>query len=309
MKYIKLIFFALLSVLLGLIFIYSGYTKLYPIEPFELTFIDLSVANWQTAPFIARLMISIEFFIGTMLITNIAIKKVSKWAMIVLLVFSIYLIFILIKEGNNGNCGCFGTHIVMTPLQALIKNILMFGLLLFLYFFYAGFTFKRSKYISILILIISLAMPHVLNYVDMNYSQSYLLNKKDAYPFEADTLIIHAQTHTPPKELKQGKHIIAFMSLTCPHCRIAAKKIRLMKENNHQLPFYFVLNGDEKDLKVFFEDTKATNIPYCMLLGKPFIYLAGVRMPTIYMVQNDTIVNKIDYLSLQQNEIENWLKK
>jgi len=34
---------------------------------------------------------------------------------------------------NNGNCGCFGTTIPMTPLEAFIKNVLTIGLLVWLY--------------------------------------------------------------------------------------------------------------------------------------------------------------------------------
>lgn len=307
----KIIFIllSLLNIGVGLIFLYSAYTKLYPIEPFELTFVELGVANWLTAPFIARLFISIEFFIGLMLVSNFNTKFFSKTGILILVIFSIYLIGILIKEGNNGNCGCFGTHLLMTPLQALFKNIFLIGILLIIYLFHKGFQWSKVKYLILLNALISLALPHILNYVELSYSEKYLVEKENFYPLGLDTLFKYATINTPPSSLKQGKHIIAFMSLTCPHCRIAAKKMRLMKEKNSQLPFYFVLNGDEKDLKIFFDDTKANNIPYCMLLGKPFVSMAGLRMPSILMVQNDTVVNKIDYISLQQSEIEKWLKE
>ncbi|GIV26813.1 MAG: protein tlpB [Bacteroidia bacterium] len=296
-----------LNIILGLIFIYSAYSKLYPIEPFELTFVELKIANWYTAPFIARFLISVEFFIGLMLISNLKVKFSSKLAIAVLFLFCIYLTAILMFQGNTGNCGCFGTRIIMTPLQALIKNILMIGLLLVIYFFHNGFDWNKSKYFILLNALSSLALPHILNYVELSYSEHYLVKKEDIYPLELDTLFKYAKIHQPPQELKKGKHIIAFMSLTCPHCRIAAKKMRLMKERNPNLPFYFVLNGEEADLQKFFNDTKATNIPYCMLLGKPFVYLAGLNLPSIYLVQNDTVISRVNYIALQQNEIEKWL--
>ena len=72
MEIFKRISGSILSLGLGLIFIYSGYTKLYPvIETFEFTFIDIGVANWYTAPLIARLLIGLEFFIGLLLILKI----------------------------------------------------------------------------------------------------------------------------------------------------------------------------------------------------------------------------------------------
>ena len=107
---------------MGLLFIYSGYAKLEPIEPFEFTFVDIGISGWRTAPFIARFMIGLEFFIGLLLIFGVFIKRLTiKLTVISLLIFCLYLIFVMINTGNNGNCGCFGNKISMTPLEALIK--------------------------------------------------------------------------------------------------------------------------------------------------------------------------------------------
>ena len=59
---------------MGMVFLYSGYTKLYPIEPFELTFVDLGIGGWRLAPFIARFMIGLEFMIGLLLMLSLYIK-------------------------------------------------------------------------------------------------------------------------------------------------------------------------------------------------------------------------------------------
>ena len=103
---------------MGAIFIFSGYTKLYPIEPFEFTFVDLGF-NWQIAPFVARLMIAIEFLIGILLVLNVNLRKFSyKLGIGILVFFCVYLILLMAILGNKGNCGCFGTYLQMTPLQA-----------------------------------------------------------------------------------------------------------------------------------------------------------------------------------------------
>ena len=116
------IFLFILSSVMGLLFIYSGYAKLEPIEPFEFTFVDIGISGWRTAPFIARFMIGLEFFIGILLIFGLFIKRLTiKLTVISLLILCLYLIFVMINTGNNGNCGCFGNKISMTPLEALIK--------------------------------------------------------------------------------------------------------------------------------------------------------------------------------------------
>lgn len=296
---------------MGLVFLFSGYTKLYPIEPFEYTFVDLGIGGWKLAPFIARFMIGLEFFIGFLLIIGLFIKRFTiKLTIASLILFSIYLFFLMATAGNKGNCGCFGNAISMTPLQALIKNAIMIAVCLVIYKFYDGFNFgKIGKWLFGTLLITSFALPHILNYVDFNYSEAYLTKKEDQFPLELDSLYNNAKIHTPPKTLSKGKHIIAFMSLSCPHCRIAAKKLRLMKEKNPDISMYLVLNGDYNKIQPFFDETKARNIDYCILNGKTFVYLAGLDMPAIFMVNNSVVENWINYMQLDQTEIEKWLAK
>ena len=307
----KKIGFFLLCSLLGVVFLYSGYTKLYPIEPFELTFVDLGIGGWRIAPFIARFMIGLEFMIGLLLIFGLYIKKfTAKLTIASLIFFSLYLLFVIWKEGNNGNCGCFGTTLVMTPAQALVKNAVMLILSFVILKYYEGLNFgKISKWLFGAIFITSFGMPYILNYVDMDYSSAYLTKKENYFKLELDSLYADAKMHPPSKTLSTGKHIISFMSLTCPHCRIAAKKLKLMQEKNPSISIYLVLNGEYAKIQPFFEDTKAYNIDYCVLNGRNFIYLAGLRMPVIYMVNNSVVENSLDYMSLDQTEVENWLTK
>jgi hypothetical protein len=305
---IKKIFLFLLSAVIGLVFILSAYSKLYPIEPFEFTFVDLGVAGWRLAPFVARLFISLEFLLGALFLFSIAVKFAARTAFVILIVFTLYLTAILLTEGNTGNCGCFGNMFPMTPVQGIIKNAVLVLFTLILFKYHTGLQLKRkiNLFVVLLFATLSLSLPHILNYVDIDYSRAYLAKPSGNQMLELDTLFKYAEKNVPPQSLKTGKHVIAFMSLTCPHCRLAAKKMRIMNQKNPALSFFLVLNGDDEDIKPFFADTKANNIPWCILLGKPFIYLAGTHMPAIYLVSNSVISNRVDYLELDQTEIEKW---
>lgn len=308
---LKKILFSLLCALMGAVFVFSAYIKLYPIEPFELTFVDLGISNWQMAPFVARILIALEFLIGFALMLNLLLKKVTyKLSIGILVFFCIYLVLQLIFQGNEGNCGCFGTKYPMTPMQALIKNIIMIAILGLLYKFHEGWNMgKFSKILFVVCFLSAGALPFILNPVELDYSEAYLNKPENNFPLELDSLYNNATVNIPPKTLSQGKHIIAFMSLTCPHCRIAAKKIKIIHERNPELSFYFVLNGTEEKLKPFFSDTHTEDIPYCILNGRPFVYLAGTNMPAIYLVNNGTVEHDVDYISLDQTELEEWVKK
>lgn len=313
------ILFYFISILIGAVFVFSAYTKIYPIEPFEFTFVDLNVANWYTAPIIARAFISLEFFLGALFILNIKIKTASKISFVVLTLFCVYLLG-LIYVGNNSNCGCFGNYIVMSPLQAIIKNIIMLFIIWLIYKNHEGFNYwGKTKLIYFTVLFGSLLTPHILNYIDFNHSEAYLAPHDGFYKLQLDSLYKDAKPNlvlnninNPKfniKSLSNGKHVIAFMSLTCPHCRIAAKKMRIIKERNPNISMYLVLNGDDNMLKPFFNDTKAYAIPYNMLLGRNFVYLAGVNMPAIFLVNNSVVENKLNYLDLDQSEIEKWMNQ
>jgi uncharacterized membrane protein YphA (DoxX/SURF4 family) len=311
MKIIRIILALLISAALGLVFLYSGYTKLLPvIETFEFTFVDIGVANWYTAPIIARLLIGLEIFLGGLLLIGYNLKKFTlPVSFFLLLFFTIYLVVIIIISGNTGNCGCFGEHLRMTPFQAIFKNIVMMACLVAVYFLFEGWQFKFNRLFLSLAGVSAIILPFILNPVDYTYSSNNL-EEKINYRLDLDLLYQpedSTKVECPKMELRQGKQVLAFLSLTCSHCRVAAKKFRIIKKNNPSLPIYFVLNGEKTNYKAFIEDTKATNIPSSYCLGKTFVQLASAQLPRIYYLDNSVVVKKVDYFELNQYDIEHWL--
>lgn len=302
----------LISIGLGLIFIYSGWSKLDPvIETFEFTFIDIGIGNWYTAPVIARLLIGLELFLGILLVLNYQLKKFTlPFTIGLLLFFIIYLVVqIAVSDNADGNCGCFGERLKMTPLQAIIKNIIMIAGALVVYKLYEGWRIKFNGLLLSFLAVTSLVVPYILNPVDYSYTSNNMEEKVN-YPFELDLLYSpedSSKVEIPKTDLRKGKHVVAFLSLTCHHCRIAAKKFRLIKRNNPELPVYFILNGDKEDLPEFLADTKAENIPYSFCLGKTFVQLSSAHLPRIYYLDNGIVVKKADYFELNQYKIEEWI--
>lgn len=311
MHLFKRIIAVLLSIGLGLVFIYSGYSKLLPlIETFEFSFVEIGVANWYTAPVMARLLIGLEFFLGVLLLLNYQLKKFTlPFTAGLLIFFIIYLSVQIAVSGNNGNCGCFGEHLRMTPGQAIIKNVIMLAFCTVIYFLYAGWKLKLNRLFLSLIMVTALLVPFIVNPIDYAYTSNNL-DEKVNYPLELD-LLYHPEhpekVDVPTVDLRKGKHVLAFMSLSCPHCRVAAKKFRLIKKNNPNLPVYFVLNGDKANYKEFIEDTRADNIPYSYCLGKSFVQLSSTNLPRIYYLDNGMVVKKVDYFELSQYAIEDWI--
>ena len=310
MKLFLKVLAVVLSVACGAVFLLSAYTKLFPIEPFEYTFVELGIAGWKNSVFIARFFIGFEFACGGLLILNFWLKRFTiPLVSFTLLFFIAYLIVQIMHYGNNGNCGCFGTAFVFTPLQGIIKNIVLLVVAAFIYFFHPNFSFRFMKPITIVLVIVAFVLPFILNPYDYDAALKNYSGELN-YKLNLDSLYHNPDVQAPKAELRQGKWIISFMSLTCPHCRIAAKKLHIMKQKNPDLPIYIFLNGDDKNIKPFFEDTRADNLPWSILNGRGiFFKLAGPSVPQIDWVNNSVVENKSNYMVLQQSDIEAWLKK
>jgi hypothetical protein len=299
-----------LSVACGAVFLLSAYTKLFPIEPFEYTFVELGITGWKGSVFIARLFIGFEFACGGLLILNFWLKRFTiPLVSFTLLAFIAYLLVQIAHYGNNGNCGCFGTAFVFTPLQGILKNLVLLAAAVFIYFFHPNFSFKFMRPVTIVLAIVAFALPFILNPVDFDTAANNYSGKLN-YKLDLDAVYNNPEVPVPKVELRKGKWIVAFMSLTCPHCRIAAKKLHVMKLKNPNLPIYLFLNGPDKYIKPFFDDTRATDLNWSLLNGHGlFFKISGPAVPQIDWVNNDTVENKSNYFVLQQKDVEDWLKK
>ena len=91
-----------LKIFLGCIFIFSGIVKLFPIEPFEFIIVKQGIAGWETVPYLSRLIIGFEIFLGFSLLQKSYIKKIFIPAAVILLaIFTLHL-FYRIHEKNSG---------------------------------------------------------------------------------------------------------------------------------------------------------------------------------------------------------------
>jgi thiol-disulfide isomerase/thioredoxin len=125
---------AIRIIIFGL-FILSAVAKMFPLWAFEKQLVDLGITDWCGSHYMARIILGIEIAAGIAILQNHFIKRLVLPATALLLIaFCVHLGIQIAQHGaTSGNCGCFGQLIPMTPLEALIKNILTLGLLWYLY--------------------------------------------------------------------------------------------------------------------------------------------------------------------------------
>lgn len=307
----------LLTVVSGATFMYSAYTKILPIQPFEYTMVEYLHLPWLLAAIAARALVGLEAALGGLMIIHFFGKGkwVPKAAFALLIVFSIYLVALWAVAGNNLNCGCFGDAIWMSPSTSLIKNgvlLLFIGLVIR---FHNGFQYKWVNPTAITLFVCTIILPFILFYIQAG-EPSWL--RKDRYKADFTALYYPVKNDTatatikypltPSVDLNKGKHIIAFLSPSCPHCRIAARKMHLMKEHNPSMPFFMVIGGLTSDLADFWKESSAQNIPYMRLDKEPFLKYTGGVFPYIIWVNDGWVEAKSTYNTMNQGEIEKWLQ-
>ena len=129
----------ILRLVISALFILSAVAKLYPSPYFAISTFEVKQLyplgfSENVAPYFSRILIGIEFALGIAILLKDYLKKITIPATILLLaVFTIHLTYTTFISGNSGNCGCFGELIPMTPVEAIIKNIIAIGLLVWLF--------------------------------------------------------------------------------------------------------------------------------------------------------------------------------
>jgi len=305
--YARRIIGATLLVALAATFLYSGYTKIYSenaFDNFQWTFLDLGISSVVIAGIIARMMIGLEFMLGLLLLGHVFLKEFTyKAVLAILAIFVIYLIVVIAKQGNSGNCGCFGDKLAMKPLTAIWKNLIMMGVTVVLMLLYPVKPYKFQEYVFLLLCLVAFSTPFVVQNL-------YLGTNPERISQPIDLNLLYKYPSAPATDLRKGKHIIAFMSLTCPHCKKAAYLLQIIHREHPELPIYMVLDGHESQQKAFFDETHATHVPYLLYQHiEDFTALAGPGVPAIYWV-NDGVIeykSKYAYYQLDPKFMQKWV--
>ncbi len=296
----KFIFRYFLQLIIAGVFIASAWFKLAPIEPFELTLVDSGLIPWSLAPYAARLLLSMEVIIGVALLVNTRFTiYFLKAALYLTLFFCIYLLLLWYFRGNDINCGCFGTSLSLTPLESLVKNALLILINLGALRLYSKNTYSL-KWAYVVGGISLLIAPFVLNPVDGYFSRP----DNTEYPYPLKTEIIpDTIIDKLPYDLRQGEHLLAFLSVTCPHCKVAAKKISVA-QNQYELPPVLAFFIGEPSKMENFKFESGSNLPYLMYRENSFFKFNNGVLPTMLLVKDGQVIKRWTGSSFSYEEIE-----
>jgi hypothetical protein len=231
------------------------------------------------------------------------LKKITIPATILLLaVFTIHLSYTTFVSGNAGNCGCFGELIPMTPVEAIIKNIIAIGLLIWLFKILpaegkSNFWLLKSVALGCILGLFMLApirpvekvMTEPTSEIQDNLgvvvdSSALLTVEEPKAEIEKDTAkkVEEKKTEDAPKKVKSGyekyfagidndKKILCYFVPGCDHCMDTAKELNEMRKKDKNFPPVYVIfmNEEPEKIPTFFEFA-GTKFPYKMIDVIPF---------------------------------------
>ncbi len=264
-----------LRIILSGVFIFSAISKLIAPGLFEITILNQGIIETrEMAAYLGRSIIAFELFLGVALLQSNYLKKIVIPATLLTLIGFTLLLFVSLLSGDSSNCGCFGEVIKMSPLEAIIKNIIsiIIGVIIFL--------LEKQKsdklFIPIIILLISFSIVFIVapikSYDNLTFAK--YIN------FENEGSV----------DLTDGNKLVAVFFIDCEHCMETASEIVTLENETSKLDnFYMLFAGEETDsIKHFLEKTNI-EYPYLRISIDDFFDLIGNSPPRIYWLQNGDV--------------------
>lgn len=161
-------------VLLGLVFIFSGFVK--GIDPWGMAykFTDYFTAWGMEAlspfAFMLGVLLSLsEFIIGIALIVNVFISFFSLVALLFMAFFTVVTLIVAIQNPVT-DCGCFGDALILTNWQTFSKNIVFLAMAMVVFFFRKRYKPLNFQPVATVMAVVTIA---VFGYL-ISYSYNHL---------------------------------------------------------------------------------------------------------------------------------------
>ena len=375
MRKLPSIIATIVKMLLGMLFFFSAASKYVAIEHFELYIYSFDIFTQGACFVIARLVLALELLVGTMLISNRFHQFSCTLCLLMQVAFTAFLIY-AIAIGRQDSCNCFGDLLPFTPVQSLIKNVILLALTV-VALLGADTAWRPYWWLSLLMaiypfeLLIGLAymgkVGMIVNERDllwvvmggmalMQMLSFFLLWPKTPFgqwlpnqllwplrrwvilPTLLVPFVIVAVVSTAPEDWKggsyktpfarevvksqlgdngslrqahtyQGRRVVAFYSLHCPHCKATATKLHAVQRHNALADSSFVNVFAEQpnpDASRFFAVAGTPEYNHFFIDKELFAVITRGQFPLVLLIDGDSIYSAFG-TAVPEEEIVDFL--
>ena len=310
-----------IRIVISFLFLLSAVAKLYPspyfaISTFEVKQLYPMGFSESFAPYFSRILIGIELALGILILQKNFLRSIIIPATIVLLaVFTTHLAIETIQNGgNSGNCGCFGSLLPMTPIEAIIKNVIAMILLGWLFIIIPKTSERKDNFWVLTTVtfasILLLFMIAPIQPIESNFTVSSpeettsdtiqeatidtttaVIAKETVVKVDAIKEVVKVETNEPVKKksgyaqyfssIDKGRKTLCFFVPGCDHCRVAAKELTELRKTTKNFPeISIIFMNEEADLIPDFFKEAGAEYPYKIIEVIPFWNVLGSKRDT-----------------------------
>lgn len=294
----------ILRILIGAFFITTAILKLLSLDSFEIYIYSFNIFSFNLCAIIARLVIAAELLVGAFLIAKILYKPTWWLTLLMLVGFTFLLVYVAIFR-QDSNCHCMGDLVELNPAYSIIKNLITIVLLFFIRK-EEDYQFKGKKVVGIVLAVLALGVPFILFPTDATYN---LFKKSDSNVNEKSFEQFMQDSVAQSLNIQDGNYVLGYLASGCKYCKLSAKKINTMVENN-QLDtnkVVFIIWGGDESIQKFKEETDATHFRYAKISPIEAIQLVSGQFPTYVLVKDGKPVEAMDIRGLNDNKIRSFL--
>ena len=294
-----------LRLLIGGLFITTAVMKLLTLDEFEAYIYSFNLFSFLLSTVVARLVIMSELLLGICLMSKMLYKYAWWLTMLMLIGFTLFLIYVAIFR-NDTNCHCFGDIVQLNPAHSIIKNVVTMILMLFISK-EEDYQFKWKKWALTAAIAISFIVPFCVFPMDALYNKFVSpIDEVNNAAFEA----IQTDSTMADLDISNGNYVVAVYASGCKYCKMSAKRMSLMMEQNEIEPskFHILIWGDSTHIQQFMEETNCENFPWHVINPYTAIDVVYGKFPTFILTQNGQVIKGIDYRGLDEAVLREHLK-
>ncbi len=294
-------------VLIGVVFVVSAITKYLSIDAVDMFVFEHKLFSWNVTQFLTRFLVGFEVFVGLSLIAGLC-QRLMRWLAVACLAF--FTLYVLLKpvlfDVSDENCHCFGTVLILSDGQTIIKNVILLALSYFL-FWQQGLRKKWCKWLCLALFVASTATAYIIKAPDLIVYSLY--DKSASLNMEKFNELLK-NDELAELNVEKGRKVLCLYSTGCKHCKRTAIKLNVMIER-HDLAkenFAVAFWGNEKNIDKFYSATGVERLPSVLVPATDFLSATKGRQPLIVLLEDGKLVDLFKSITLDEGRIVDFLK-
>jgi thiol-disulfide isomerase/thioredoxin len=157
--------------------------------------------------------------------------------------------------------------------------------------------FKREKWLAAGFGVVALVATLVVSPPDMFFRLETSANNVN------QVLLQKIKTEN---NIEKDKKMLCFFGTFCKYCKLSANRIAAFSKNGQiqSSNIHFVFVGDTASVKQFMHKTDTEGIDFSIIPPAEFLEFTNGRMPTIILQNSDSVVGKLGYRSLTEENLK-----